>query len=103
MSGSDGGDEIRILEHQSTTMPTGARVKIRIITVPESKKFPEGIKYSMHYGLPDEEDPILRYDNAHGVHEKHASGKVEEIEFTSVWNLYQKFRNKVKQHEQERA
>lgn len=38
--------------------------------IPESEAHPEGIKYRFHYGTVDGET-ILRYDNSHGVHERH--------------------------------
>jgi hypothetical protein len=56
-------------------------VRIRILSVPESDTYPEGIKYAFHYGEKGAETPVLRYDNHHGVHERHDGETVETIEF----------------------
>ena len=56
-------------------------VRIRVIRVPESETFPEGIKYAFHYGRKDGDDPLLRYDNHHGVHERHSGSELEESNF----------------------
>ena len=51
-------------------------VRIRVLRVPESEKFPEGIKYAFHYGRMDGDDPILRYDWWRSIFRepKHCSG-----------------------------
>lgn len=45
-------------------------VRIRVLSVPESEKFEDGVKYRLHYGTTDG-DTVVRYDNSHGVHERH--------------------------------
>lgn len=59
-------------------------VRIRVLRVPESEKFPEGIKYAFHYGRKGEDDPLLRYDTHHGIHERHRGSEVAEIDFPGV-------------------
>jgi len=49
-------------------LPNGF-VEYRFTSVPKSKKFPEGVKYGFQYVRDGTE--ILRYDNSHGVHERH--------------------------------
>lgn len=66
-------------------------VRIRVLRVPESETYPEGIKYAFHYGRKDGDDPILRYDNHHGVHERHEGDAVEEIEFPGYETLLGRF------------
>jgi len=73
-------------------------VRIRILRVPESDTFPEGIKYAFHYGRKDGDDPILRYDNHHGTHERHVGEDVEEIEFPGVETLLQQFVRELPDH-----
>lgn len=66
--------------------------EVKIMRVPQSDKYPEGVKYRMHYGhIGDEDDPIIRYDNSHGRHEKHTGDDVEEIEFPGLASLYDRF------------
>jgi hypothetical protein len=72
-------------------------------TVPESDRYPEGIKYSMQYGNIAGET-LIRYDNypdhpgaAH--HHKHtADGAVEDVEFASLRDLYDRFKSEVRNH-----
>lgn len=48
----------------------GSFVAYRASSVPSRDRFLEGIKYAFQYVAADG-TPILRYDNAHGVHERH--------------------------------
>lgn len=48
----------------------GSFVEVGIALVPPSGRYPTGIKYRFQYVDPDGE-PSLRYDNAHGQHERH--------------------------------
>lgn len=70
-------------------------VKIRILRVPKSEKFPDGIKYGFHYGKKGTAEPYLRYDNHHGTHERHKGDRVEEIEFPGYEALLQRFRREI--------
>lgn len=73
-------------------------VRIRVLRVPESETFPEGIKYAFHYGRKDGDDPILRYDNHHGAHERHAGAELEEIEFPATETLLRRFVRELPAH-----
>ena len=66
-------------------------VRIRVLRVPESEKFPYGVKYAFHYGEKGADNPILRYDNHHGVHERHEGRTVDEIEFPGAEQLLRQF------------
>lgn len=66
-------------------------VRIRVLRVPESERFPEGIKYAFHYGEKGEDDPVLRYDDHHGVHERHEGSTVEETDFPGYEQLLRRF------------
>lgn len=86
--------EVEVIEdYRLPHFDLGTIEQVKIMRVPESEKFPEGVKYRMHYGYIDgEDDPIVRYDNSHGRHEKHEGDDVEEIEFPGVPALYARFR-----------
>jgi len=73
-------------------------VKLRVLRVPNSEKFPEGIKYAYHYGKKGEGHPYLRYDNHHGVHERHEGGHVEEIDFPGYETLLAQFVSEIPVH-----
>lgn len=84
---------------------SGRLVRIRVWEVPESEAYPDGIKYSSHYGDTDG-NTILRYDNSHADtkgHERHtADGVDESYEFPGEFRtLLQRFRTEVDSHEQE--
>ncbi|MDG5777644.1 DUF6516 family protein [Haloarculaceae archaeon H-GB2-1] len=78
-------------------------VEVTAWQVPESDRYPEGIKYSMQYGNAAGET-ILRYDNfpdhpdaAH--HHKHvADGAVEDVDFEGLRQLFEDFKDEVNAH-----
>lgn len=68
-------------ESQRHQFRDGSFAEISITRVPETGQFPEGVKYGFQY-VGTDETPILRYDNAHGTHERHeGEGSGEPIEF----------------------
>lgn len=77
--------------------------EISAVRVPESDRYPEGIKYSMQYGNVAGET-LLRYDNfpdhpeaAH--HHKHlADGTVADVEFEGLQALFRQFKSEVIDH-----
>ena len=96
-----GGEAVRVLD---VTKDFGDRyVEITAWRVPESDRYPEGIKYSMQYGTTEGET-LIRYDNfpdhpdaAH--HHKHTvDGDVIDIEFESLRRLYDRFKREVNEH-----
>lgn len=70
----------------------GSFVEISITEVPRSAQFPAGIKYRFQYVSADEE-PLLRYDNAHGIHEchRHSTDTADSVEFEGVEEHLQQF------------
>lgn len=73
-------------------------VKLRVLRVPDSEKFPEGVKYAYHYGAKDADAPYLRYDNHHGIHERHEGEHAEEIEFPGYESLLRRFAREIPVH-----
>lgn len=75
----------------------------RAWSVPESDRYPEGVKYSFQYGELDG-DTVFRYDNfpdhpeAHNHHKHTQDGTVEDIEFEGVLPLYERFKAEVNEH-----
>lgn len=70
----------------------GTLVRARVLAVPESDRFPDGIKYAFHYGHENEADPVIRFDNYHGDHELHIGAKTYEIEYLGLESLAKHFR-----------
>lgn len=102
MTGSGDGSDTELVIVRTIDFPaTGrfARVKVRL--VPESEEYPEGVKYSMHYGAADG-STILRYDNAHESfkgHERHDANGTSEIDFPGWEALLRRFAEEVMNHE----
>lgn len=85
-------DDVEVLEDEERY--EGNRViRRKVMEVPQSSKYPEGVKYRLHYGTLDG-DTIIRYDNSHGIHEKHEGENTEEIEYPGMTELIRRF-NKV--------
>lgn len=75
------GDDVRVVADTDRRFEDGTVLRVRVLAVPKSEKFPDGIKYRLHYGADDGET-LIRYDNSHGVHERHtADGRDEAYEF----------------------
>lgn len=63
-----------------TYFADGSFVEYRTTPVPQTKTYPEGVKYAFQYVAADG-TPMLRYDNAHGEHERHVGPDGEPIPF----------------------
>lgn len=66
-------------------------VRIRVLSVPTSEQFPDGITYAFHYGRKGAAEPILRYDTHPGVHERHAGADVAVTDFPGYEQLLDRF------------
>jgi hypothetical protein len=77
--------------------------EVSAYSVPESERYPEGIKYSMQYGNAAGET-IIRYDNfpdhpdAANHHKHRVDGTVEEVDFEGVRPLFRRFKTEVNAH-----
>jgi len=86
------GDDVEVLEDEIQAYDDGAVVRIRILDVPVSDQYPDGVKYASHYGEAGADDPIIRFDNHHGPHELHIAGQVFEIDFDGIQPVYRAWR-----------
>nr|WP_275039685.1 DUF6516 family protein [Natrinema limicola] len=46
------------------------------------------MKYAFHYGVAGADDPIIRFDNHHGIHELHLDSEVYETDYLGLQTLY---------------
>jgi hypothetical protein len=91
-------DEVRVVEDTERRFVDGFVLRVRVLAVPESEKFPDGIKYRLHYGT-DDGRTVIRYDNSHGIHERHtADGRDENYEFPGYDAIQARFWNEVEHH-----
>jgi hypothetical protein len=89
MTDGETTDARRILE-QHIDFADGTSLHAVAWKVAESPSYPDGVHYRYHYGSSD--GTIVRYDNAHGHHERHnPNGTVERIEFPGATELYNQF------------
>lgn len=99
---TDEGNDTELIIDERIDFPESDRlVSVTVRLVPESSTYPQGVKYSMHYGTYDGE-VIVRYDNAHPEtqgHERHTPDGTEEIEFPGWQALLERFKMEVKNHE----
>jgi hypothetical protein len=77
--------------------------EVKAWSVPESDRYPDGVKYSFQYGELDG-DTLFRYDNfpdhpgAPHHHKHQQDGSVDGFEFEGVTALYQRFKSEVNDH-----
>lgn len=75
-------------------------VERQFILRTDSKTYPSGYRYSLHFGTIHG-DTILRYDNSHEIekgHERHTVSGVEQIEFPGMIELVERFESEVEQY-----
>lgn len=90
-------ESIRTLEDTDFRPGDGTVVRVKILAVPESEKFEDGVKYRLHYGTEDGAT-IVRYDNSHGVHERHtADGLDGSYEFPGYHAMQDRFWREVEE------
>lgn len=88
--------DTRTLEDTDFRPGDGTVVRVTILAVPDSEKFEDGVKYRLHYGT-EAGETIVRYDNSHGVHERHtADGLDEAYEFPGYEAMQNRFWHEVK-------
>lgn len=86
------GEDVRVVRDERVAYDDGTITSVRVLSVPESERFEDGVKYAFHYGLADEDDPIIRFDNHHGVHELHIGEHLYAIEYPGLATLYEAWR-----------
>nr|WP_241154833.1 DUF6516 family protein [Halorubrum sp. CSM-61] len=66
--------------------------RVRVLSVPTSDRFEEGIKYAYYYGEAGAESPIIRFDNHHGTHELHLGEEPVEIDYPGLAEIFRAWR-----------
>lgn len=91
------GDDVRVIEDTQRHFPDGNVLRVRVLAVPESEQFPNGVKYRLHYGTEDG-TTLIRYDNAHGDHERHTpEGLDTDYEFPGYDAVQERFWKEVEE------
>ena len=90
-------DDVGVLEDTERRFADGTVLRVRVLAVPDSEKFPDGVKYRLHYGTEGGET-LIRYDNSHGVHERHTPTGIDEpYEFPGYEAIQERFWDEVEQ------
>lgn len=98
MAGDDESGDGAVIYDRRAVMPSGAIVEV-FARRADPGEYAGGVKYRLHYGFPVEDHPIVRYDNAHGHHERHEGEERTEIEFPGAEELRDRFLAEVTRHE----
>ncbi|MFB6083790.1 MAG: DUF6516 family protein [Halorientalis sp.] len=85
-------DDVTVLKDEISAYDDGTVARARVLEVPQSDRFPDGIKYAFHCGEAGSGDPIIRFDNHHGPHEPHLDTEAFEIDFPGLQQLYRAWR-----------
>ena len=85
-------DDVTVLQDEISAYDDRTVARVRVLEVPESDRFPDGIKYAFHYGEAGASDPIIRFDNHHGPHELHLDTETFDIDFPGIRPLYRAWR-----------
>ncbi|MFB6308699.1 MAG: DUF6516 family protein [Haloarculaceae archaeon] len=89
-----------VVYRDESEKPDGSRYEMIAWQVPASDEYPHGLKYSFQY-MDADGDTLLRFDNSPyhldvGRHHRHTpGGDIEELEFTSLSDLIERFQNEV--------
>jgi hypothetical protein len=90
-------EDVRVLEDTERRFEDGTVLRVRVLAVPDSEKFPDGVKYRLHHGTEGGKT-LIRYDNSHGVHERHTSNGIDEdYEFPGYGAVQERFWDEVEQ------
>lgn len=81
-----------VLIDRTRAYDDGTVVSVRVLDVPSSDTYPEGVKYAFHYGVAGASHPVIRFDNHHGTHDLHLGETTFEIGFPGLEPLGRAFR-----------
>lgn len=82
------GGDVTVVRDEQIAYDDGTVARVRVLSVPVSEQYPDGIKYAFHYGDAGKPHPIIRFDNHHGPHELHLGPETYEIDFPGLAALY---------------
>lgn len=85
-------DDVTVVRDDTEVYADETVARVRVLAVPASERFPEGVKYALHYGAAGAEDPVVRFDNHHDPHEPHLETRTFEFEFDGLAPVYRAWR-----------
>jgi hypothetical protein len=95
-SGSMADGDVVLNRNVEIDAEDGTRVQLFAV---EDASYPGGYYYRFQYYAPEEDEEILRYDNAHGAevgpHHRHEGDEVTGIDFDGLQAHVARFRSEV--------
>jgi len=86
-------DAVTVIRDETQVYRDGTVASVRVLSVPESDRFPDGLKYSFHYGRAEGDAPIVRFDNHHGSHHLHVGSQRFDVDFPGLEATYRAWRS----------
>lgn len=86
------GDGVAVLRDEIEAYSDGTVARVRVLSVPVSERFPDGVKYAFHDGVAGAEDPIVRFDNHHGPNELHLDDSTFDLHGIGRRDCYRAWR-----------
>ena len=95
-----GGGEDEVIYDFRDVTASGAIINV-FACCADPEEYPGGVRYHLHYGYPNEDELIVRYDNENikGRHERHKGDEIEKVEFPGADTLREHFEDEVREHE----
>jgi hypothetical protein len=81
-------DDVTVLEDEIEAYADGTVARVHVLSVLASDRFEDGIKHAYHYDEAGADDPIIRFDNYHSVHELHLGGETLEIDYPGLTEIF---------------
>lgn len=82
-----------VLYDEKHTDAEGGIVQVRVLSIPASPDFPEGVRYRLAYVQPGRTQPSILYDNHRGKgHHRHYGEVEEDYQFRDVQKLLDDFK-----------
>jgi hypothetical protein len=86
------GGDVTVVRDETSAYDDDTVASVRVLSVPTSEQYPEGVKYALHYGEAGAADPTIRFDNHHGPHELHLGSETYKIAYPGLEALYEAWR-----------
>jgi len=80
--------DVTVVREEGKAYDDGTVARVRVLSVPVSEQYPDGVKYAFHYGEAGAEHPVVRLDNHHGVHELHLGPGTYVTDYPGLAVLY---------------
>lgn len=85
-------EDVVVVRDEIEAYDDGTVARVRVLQVPVSERFGDGIKYAFHYGVAGAGNPVVRFDNHHGTHELHLDDATFAVDYPGLGSIYRAWR-----------